>query len=144
MATIRKATEEDFELILNLIKEFSVFINTPEKVSITLEQMIQDKNYFQCMVAVDEGKIVGFATYFFAYYSWIGKSIYLDDLYVIEEFRGKGIGADLFDAIITIARDENCKKVRWQVSNWNSKAIAFYKSRGAVIDDVEMNCDLIL
>lgn len=144
MATIRKATEEDFELILNLIKEFSVFINTPEKVSITLEQMIQDKNYFQCMVAVDEGKIVGFATYFFAYYSWIGKSIYLDDLYVIEEFRGKGIGADLFDAIITIARDENCKKVRWQVSNWNSKAIAFYKTRGAVIDDVEMNCDLIL
>lgn len=144
MATIRKATEEDFELILNLIKEFSVFINTPEKVSITLEQMIQDKNYFQCMVAVDEGKIVGFATYFFAYYSWIGKSIYLDDLYVIEEFRGKGIGADLFDAIITIARDESCKKVRWQVSNWNSKAIAFYKSRGAVIDDVEMNCDLIL
>lgn len=141
---IRKATENDFEEVYSLIKEFALFIKTPGKVSITPEQMILDKDYFQCLVAVEGERIIGFATYFFAYYSWTGKAIYLDDLFVLEEFRGRNVGTMLMDSVFDTGRKENCTKVRWQVSNWNSKAIEFYKKRGAVIDDVEINCDLKL
>ena len=141
---IRKAEPIHFAEIYKLIMEFAVFINTPQKVFITPEQMANDKDYFNCLIALDNDKIVGFATYFTAYYSWTGKAIYLDDLYVLETHRKLGIGNKLFDEVIKIAKTENCKKVRWQVSNWNTKAIEFYKRRGATIDQVEINCDLII
>ncbi len=141
---IRKATEKDFESVLRLIKEFSIFIKTPEKVSVTLDQMMLDKDYFQCLVAVDNDQIVGFATYFLAYYSWTGKSLYMDDLYVSKNYRGKKIGSRLMDAVIARGREEKCRRIKWQVSKWNTQAIDFYKSRGVVIDDVEINCELML
>jgi diamine N-acetyltransferase len=141
---IRKADTDDFSEIYSLIKEFAAFIKTPEKVITTPSQMICDKEYFHCFVATDSDKIVGFSTYFIAYYSWIGKTLYLDDLYVLANYRGHGIGSKLLDKVIETAKNENCKKVRWQVSNWNKKAIDFYKSRGATIDNVEINCDLEL
>jgi diamine N-acetyltransferase len=140
--TIRKANEEDFRAILSLIKEFAVFQRTPEKVTITLGQMIKEKNLFQCLVAAtDDNEIIGFATFFFAYYSWTGKALYLDDLFVRESFRKQSIGRKLLNSIIHLAKDAQCKKVRWQVSNWNVNAINFYKKLGATIDDVEINCD---
>src|SRR3989337_2710401 len=108
---IRKATEKDFESVFRLIKEFSIFIKTPEKVSVTVDQMIFDKDYFHCLIAEDNDEIVGFATYFFAYYSWTGKSLYMDDLYVIKNYRGKRIGTKLFDAVINIGRVEKCRKI---------------------------------
>ncbi len=140
--SIRKAEPADFEAIYALIKAFAEFIKTPEKVLTTPAQMMQDKDFFNCLVAIDKDAIIGFATYFFAYYSWTGKSVYLDDLYVVAPYRGRGIGSKLLDEVIAIAKNENCKKVRWQVSNWNEKAIEFYKMRGAIIDAVEINCDL--
>lgn len=143
MITIRKAQINDFKEVYNLIKEFATFIRTPEKVVTTPEQMIEDKDYFQCYIALDKGRIIGFATYFIAYYSWTGKTFYLDDLYVLESYRGQGIGNRLLDQVIATAKEEQCKKIRWQVSNWNQKAIAFYKSKGATIDEVEINCELI-
>jgi GNAT superfamily N-acetyltransferase len=141
---IRTATENDFNAVYGLIQEFAHFIKTPEKVTVTLEQMIQDKDFFKCLVAVENDKVVGFATYFFTYYSWSGKAMYLDDLYVPEAYRGQQIGTRLLDAIIEMARQSHCKKVRWQVSNWNHRAIEFYKKRGAMVDEVEINCDLLL
>lgn len=141
---IREATENDFPQVYNLIKEFSIFIKTPEKVATTLPQMIRDKDYFQCLIAMDGDNVIGFATWFFAYYSWSGKAVYLDDLYVKAEYRGKNIGTRLMDAVFDIAQQAECKKVRWQVSNWNQEAIAFYKKRGAQVDDVEINCDQLL
>lgn len=106
--------------------------------------MVFDKDVFQALVVVHENQIIGFASYYFAYFSWTGKSIYLDDLYVKEVFRGQGIGSAIMQKVFDIGRKNNCKKVRWQVSNWNSKAIAFYKKMGAEINEVEVNCDLIL
>jgi diamine N-acetyltransferase len=142
---IRKATREDFPTILSLIKEFAIFQKTPGKVTISLAQMVKEKDYFKCLVAeTGDGELVGFASYFFAYYSWSGKAIYLDDLYVKEAFRKKAVGSQLLDAIINIAKEEQCKKVRWQVSGWNLNAIEFYKSMGAVIDDTEINCDFMI
>ena len=104
--------------------------------------MIKEKNLFQCLVAETvDNEIIGFATFFFAYYSWTGKALYLDDLYVRESFRKQSVGRKLLDQIIHVAKDSQCKKVRWQVSKWNLNAIDFYKKMGAGIDDVEINCD---
>lgn len=142
--TIRKAETSDFETIFALIREFAEFQKTPEKVKITVAEMEENKEVFHCLVAEKENQIIGFATFFPAYYSWIGKSMYLDDLYVVEAFQGNGIGKKLIEEVIGIAKADGYKKVRWQVSNWNSKAIAFYKKLGAEIDQTEINCDLLI
>ena len=143
--TIRRASRQDFPVIFSLIKEFSIFQKTPEKVTVTLEQMISDENIFKCLVAEsDDKEIAGFATFFFTYYSWSGKGLYLDDLYVKDIFRKQAIGKKLLDKIIEIAKEENCKRVRWLVSGWNKNAIDFYKKLGAVIDDTDITCDLLL
>jgi GNAT superfamily N-acetyltransferase len=104
--------------------------------------MMKDKACFKCIVATEQEKVIGFATYFFAYYSWTGKALYLDDLYIREEFRGCRAGTRLLDFVMEIAKQAECKKMRWQVSSWNKKAIGFYKKRGAHIDEVEINCEL--
>jgi len=140
--TIRKATEDDFAAILDLVVELAVFQNTPNKVTNTVELMKQEKAYFNAYVAqTSNGEITGIATYFFAYYTWVGKSLYLDDLYVREDKRGLKIGSALLKQIFEVAKNENCKRVRWQVSNWNKPAIAFYKKCGAELDDECVNCD---
>ncbi|MGZ8551500.1 MAG: N-acetyltransferase family protein [Chitinophagaceae bacterium] len=143
--TIREANENDFPAIHSLILEFAAFQKSSEKVSVTVEQMKKDKGLFRCLVAeTAEKEIIGFASYFFAYYSWSGKAVYLDDLYVTQTHRKKGVGAALLNGIIDIGRKNNCIKVRWQVSNWNKNGIDFYKRMGAEIDEVEINCDFVL
>ena len=142
---IRLAEEPDYEKVHELNQAFSQFIKTPEKFKITLEEMESEQQYFKILVAEDQEKnIVGFASTFIAWYSWIGKSLYLDDLYVIEVHRGNGLGNQLMDEVIKLAKIQGCKKVKWQVSRWNQHAIDFYKKKGAIIDDVEINCDLII
>jgi GNAT superfamily N-acetyltransferase len=139
---IRKATEADFPAILGLIKELALFEKAPEKVTNSVEQMKDEKDYFKCLVAENKsGEIVGIALYFFAYYTWVGKSLYLDDLYVKESYRKNKIGTILLNHVMEIARNENCKRVRWQVLNWNENAINMYKKSGAVIDGEWLNCD---
>lgn len=143
--TIRKATENDFAAIIELINEFAIFQKTPGKVSITLQQMQEGKDLFQSFVAeTNDHKIVGFASFYFAWFSWSGKGIYLDDLYVTELYRQQKIGSQLLNTVIDLGKKARCRKLRWQVSGWNKNAIGFYKSIGAVIDDTEINCDLNL
>jgi ribosomal protein S18 acetylase RimI-like enzyme len=138
---IRKAGENDFPAILSLIKELADFERAPEKVTNTVEQMNQEKEYFQCYIAeTDSGKIAGMALFYFAYYTWVGKSLYLDDIYVKASFRKQKIGSELLRKVFEIARKENCKRVRWQVLNWNKAAIEMYKKFGAEIDDEWLNC----
>lgn len=139
--TIRKGTEADYPAIIDLINEFALFQKTPERVTNTVEQMNADNKLFQCFVAEDETKkIIGYAAWFFAYFSWTGKALYLDDLYVVESARGQAIGTRLLHTVIEHAKASACKKVRWQVSHWNKPAIAFYRKMGAWIDAEEMNC----
>ncbi len=140
--TIRLAEEKDFPQILSYIKELALFEKAPEKVLNTVEYMKEDKDLFGCYVAEsNEGEIVGMALYFFAYFTWVGKSLYLDDLYVKPECRGLGIGSALLEKIFKLAKDENCRRLRWQVINWNQEAIDLYNKVGATIDNEWSNCD---
>jgi len=141
---IRQITESDFPVLISLFREFALFEKLPDKMTNSVEQMLVERDYLTGFVAVNsEGEILGYATYFFGYYTWIGKSLYMDDLYVRPDFRGTGIGTKLINEVIAFAKAENCKKLRWQVSEWNQPAIDFYKSLGANVDAVESNCDLL-
>ena len=143
--SIRQAAVTDFDAIYALFLQFAVFQKTPEKVLISVEQLKADQDLFKCLVAeTDDGEIVGFASYFFAYYSWSGKALYLDDLYVSPNFRGYGLGNQLLQAVVALAREQQCKQMRWLVSSWNETAISFYKKIGAEIDTTDMCCTLKL
>ena len=81
------------------------------------------------------------ALYFFAYYTWVGKSLYLEDLYIKEQYRRNKVGTALLSKIFEVARSEGCQRVRWQVLNWNRSAIEMYRNCGAEIDDGWLNCN---
>ncbi len=143
--TIRKAVEADYPQIIELFKEFAAFEKYPEKMVNSIERMTDESEYFHCYVAEDnEGKIAGYVTCFFCYYTWTGKCLYMDDLYVKPEFRGNGLGKRLINAVVEYAKNTQCHKLRWQVSGWNKPAIEFYTNLGASIDNVQLNCDLNL
>jgi ribosomal protein S18 acetylase RimI-like enzyme len=145
VVNIRAATTADFPRLIELFTEFAEFERLPEKMTNSVEKMTQESEYFHGFVATNEENIiVGYATYFFCYFTWTGKSLYMDDLYVQKSFRKCGIGKQLLESVIHLAKESYCKRVRWQVSSWNDNAKSFYQSMGAKIDDVESNCDLIL
>jgi GNAT superfamily N-acetyltransferase len=143
--TVRAAGEADFPAILDIIKALAHFERAPEKVTNTVEQMQAEKDYFHCLVAVnEEGVLIAICLYFFAYYTWVGKSLYLDDLYVLEPYRRHGVAAALLNELFEIARREKCNRIRWQVLDWNENAIKFYKRIGAILDNEWINCDFNL
>ncbi|MBP1640513.1 MAG: family N-acetyltransferase [Bacteroidetes bacterium] len=141
---IRDVEEKDFTQIVALFHEFAAFEKLPDKMTNSVEKMHNEKEFFHCFVAATaDNRIVGYVTFFFGYYTWIGKSLYMDDLYVKPEYRAAGIGTMLINRVIALAKASECHKLRWQVSEWNKPAIAFYKHLGAEIDGTEQNCDLI-
>jgi ribosomal protein S18 acetylase RimI-like enzyme len=103
--------------------------------------MKEEQENFCCFVAeTEKNEIVGMAVYFFAYYTWVGKSLYLEDIYVKEQYRRYRIGTTLLRKIFEVARQENCKRVRWQVLDWNTSAMEFYRKAGAEITSSWLNC----
>ena len=140
---IRKANEKDFSDIFSLIQELAVFEKAPEKVTNSVDQMFEEKDYIQCLVAETETKeIIGIAQYFFAYFTWSGKSLYLGDLFVKESYRGNKVGLKLLNKLFEVAKKENCKRITWQVLNWNTSAIEFYQKIGVKFDREWFNCNL--
>lgn len=141
--TIREATEADFQRLTELFREFAAFENLEHRMTNSVEKMMTEQEFFNGFVAVNPaGRIVGYATWFYCYYTFSGKSMYMDDLYITPEYQGKGLGTLLIKAVIGKARETRCNKLRWQVSEWNHTAIEFYKQLGAEIDEVERNCNL--
>ena len=138
---IRKGEEQDFPAVLDLIKELALFEKAPEKVTNTVEQMQKEQDLFELFVVENNGEIVAMALYYFSYYTWVGKSLYLDDLYVKQEYRGNGIGQELIKELFKVAQKENCSRVRWQVLDWNQAAIDLYNKMGANLDGEWINCD---
>lgn len=139
---IRIGNENDFPAILELIHELAEFERASDKVLNTVERMEKDKGYFSFFVAELDGEIVGHAIYYPVYFTWVGRSMYLDDLYVKEIYRGKGIGSKLLDKVLGAAREQECQRLRWQVLDWNEDAIRFYEKIGARIEKEWYNCDV--
>jgi GNAT superfamily N-acetyltransferase len=144
---IRKGKKEDLPRVLELIRELALFEKAPEQVTNTVADMEADGfgkiPVFEFHVAEIKNKIVGIAIYFIKYSTWKGKGIYLDDLIVTSEYRGKGIGKKLFDQVIEEARKINAKQLHWQVLDWNTPAIEFYKKYGAGIEAEWLDCKML-
>jgi len=105
--TIREATEEDFPAILSLIKELAEYERSPDAVTNSVEQMKREKEHFSCFVAeLPDGTIAGMALFFTAYFTWVGKSIYLEDIIVSKAYRQLGIGMALIKRVIRRAQDD--------------------------------------
>jgi len=139
---LRQGTKADFPAILGLIQELALFENAPEKVTNTVAQMEEEQDLFQTFVVESsQGEIIAMMLFYYVYYTWVGKSLYLDDLYVKKAYRGKGIGKKLLEKLFHIARENKCKRVRWQVLDWNQPAIDFYEKLGATLDGEWINCD---
>ncbi len=138
---IREAVEDDFPAILELIRELAEYEKSPGEVTNTVERMREEKDLFRCLVAeTTEKEIVGMALYFFAYFTWVGKSLYLEDIIVRQAYRQQKIGTELLGRVMQVAGEENCRRVRWQVLDWNEPAIAFYRKCGADINNEWLNC----
>ena len=142
---LRKATLTDMQAVHNLVKQLAEYERAPEAVITTPETYASDiaSNYFEAIVAEDldlkENKIIGMALYYFAYSTWKGRYIWLEDFVVTENYRGKGIGILLFDEMINITK-ENKTILKWQVLDWNEPAINFYKKYNAEFMDGWITC----
>lgn len=143
---IRKGKKEDLPGVFKLINELALFEKAPEEVSNTIEAMEQDgfgeNPVFGFHIAEAEGVIVGMALYFIKYSTWKGKGLYLDDLIITESMRGKGLGQKLFDVFMQEAKAIDAKQVHWQVLDWNTPAVDFYKKLGAKIDVEWWDCKM--
>ena len=142
--TIRKGNKEDLKAAFALIQELAAYEKAPEEVENTVERMMKDgfgeKPVFAFFVAEEGGEVVGLALYYYSYSTWKGKSLYLEDLVVREAHRGKGIGKQLFDRVMLEAKEEGACRVDWQVLDWNTPDIDFYKRQGAHLDGEWINC----
>jgi len=132
---IRKATIKDVSAILKLIKELSIFEKMSQEVLATEENLRESlfgaKPYAQVLLAEIEGEPIGYALYFFNFSTFLGRpGLYLEDIYVNEKYRGKGIGTALLKHCAHIARENNCLRMEWLVLKWNP-ARDFYKHIGA-------------
>lgn len=143
--TIEQIREDDFEDLIFLFEEFAGFQKLSERMINTVERMNAEKDFFRGFI-IRNGRreILGYTIFFFAYFTWTGKALYMDDLYIRERYRGQGLGKLLINKVKEYAEDTGCHKVRWQVSDWNHPAINFYKELGAIVDNLERNCDLNL
>jgi diamine N-acetyltransferase len=138
---IRPSTPQDLPAIHGLILELAAFENGLDRVHNTLAQMEAEQDCFQCLVAESPaGVVVGMALYYPVYYTWVGKTMYLDDLYVQPDFRGQGLGMRLLEGVFEAGRAAGCKQVRWQVLDWNAPAIQLYEGIGAQLDGEWINC----
>jgi GNAT superfamily N-acetyltransferase len=146
MITIRKAIQADIPDIIALVKELALFEKAPEEVTVTAEDYLQngfkENSLFDCNLAYFYGELAGFSLWYFRFSTWKGKRLYLEDLYVREPFRGKGIGKILLNRVIDEAKVTQCSGLMWQVLEWNEPAIEFYKKYNAQLDGEWINVNL--
>jgi GNAT superfamily N-acetyltransferase len=136
MLVIRAAQPEDVKTIRKLIQGLAEYEHEPQAAEATEDDLLRDgfgaEPKFRCLIAEWEGAPVGFALYFYNYSTWKGRpGIYLEDLFVWPEYRGKGIGKALLLHVARIAAAEHCGRYEWQVLDWNTPAIEFYEALGA-------------
>jgi GNAT superfamily N-acetyltransferase len=133
---IRPAGVEDVPIILKLIRDLATYERAPHEVTATEEQLVDvlfgEKPAAEVLLAFEGESAVGFAVYFYNFSTWLGRpGLYLEDLFVKPEKRGKGYGRALLVELAKIALERGCGRMEWAVLDWNEPAIKFYRSLGA-------------
>ena len=145
--TIRPATRSDIPTILDFVRALATYEREPHAVTATKAGLERDgfgpNPFYFCLIAEHDKRPAGFALYFFNYSTWLGRpGLYLEDLFVEPEFRGRGIGKALLERVAAIAVEKNCPRLQWEVLDWNTPAIDFYKAMGAEFLDEWRNVRL--
>ena len=141
---IRIATEADVPLILSFIRALADYEKLADRVIATEDSVRQtlfgNPRFAEVLIAEEDANPVGFALFFHNYSTFLARpGVYLEDLFVKPEARGRGYGKALLARLAEIARERNCGRVEWAVLDWNEPSIAFYRSLGAVsLDDWRM------
>jgi GNAT superfamily N-acetyltransferase len=133
---IRPARVEDVPVILELICDLATYERAPDEVTATEEQLVDvlfgERPSAEVLLAFEGKSPVGFAVFFYNFSTWLGRpGLYLEDLFVKPEKRGKGYGRALLVDLAKIARDRGCGRMEWAVLDWNEPAIKFYRALGA-------------
>ena len=134
-AAFRGACPEDTALILRFIRELAAYEQLEDQVVAdeeTLRRWIFEKKGAEVLFVLEDGREVGFALYFHNFSTFLGRSgVYLADLFVLPEYRGRGSGKALLCRLAAIAKEEGCGRLEWWCLDWNKPSIDFYKSMGA-------------
>jgi GNAT superfamily N-acetyltransferase len=143
---IRLGTKDDLPRVLELVKELAAYERAPHEVINTVEQMEIDgfgrHPLYGMYVAESRKNIVGISVYYYRYSTWKGKRLYLEDIVVSQQERGKGIGKMLFEQTMKKSLEDNCTGMMWQVLEWNEPGIHFYEKYGAKFDREWVNVTL--
>ena len=143
---IRKGAQSDIPEVLSLIRELAEYERALDSVEVTEEQLVADgfgsSPLYEFLIATQDGQIIGMSLYYYRYSTWKGKGLYLEDLIVREAFRGDGVGKKLLLETARLAREQQCTGMYWQVLDWNTPAIDFYRSLGSEFDREWINCKL--
>ena len=134
--TIHPATRDHLPALLSLIRELAAYEKKRHKAVVTEEDLLRDgfgpQPKFRALIAEWKGGAAGYASFFYFYSTFQGRpALFLEDLFVLDEFRGKGIGKALLAAVAKLAVEEGCFGLRWEVLDWNKPAIEFYEKLGA-------------
>ena len=133
---IRETNEKDCELILSLIKEIAEYEKMSNQVIATEETLLEyifKNNRAEVVILELDKNPIGYALFFYNFSTFVGRSgLYLEDIFIKKEFRGRGIGKEVFKFLARKAREEGCKRMEWVCLDWNEPSINFYKSLGAV------------
>ncbi|NYF79310.1 GNAT family N-acetyltransferase [Granulicella arctica] len=135
---IRQAIPSDVPQILAFIRELAEYERDLDAVLATEADLLRDgftePKRFHCLIAEWGNQPAGMAHYFYSYSTWTGHAgIYIEDLFVRSEFRGKGIGKELLASVAAVAVAEGCPRLEWSVLDWNQPSIDFYHQMGAVM-----------
>lgn len=134
--TIRKAQKEDMASIFDLVVELAIYERAPQavKTNVTDFENAFDENIFEVLVATIDNRVIGMVLFYMTFSTWRGKCIYLEDFYVVPEYRQSGIGQQLFNRFIDESKLLNARMVKWQVLDFNDPALAFYRKNNATIE----------
>ena len=142
MIKIREASLGDEQSIYDLVKALAVYEKAPNEVINTPSQIAKDlfdDKICYAYVAEKNNLIIAFALYYVSYSTWKGKSLYLEDLFVLPEYRKDGVGGLLFDEVVATAKRWKVKRMDWQILDWNEPALNFYKKKNAHLDSGWVN-----
>ncbi|WP_197091500.1 GNAT family N-acetyltransferase [Sphingobacterium endophyticum] len=143
---IRNAVKEDCSKLLELIKELALYEKAPEQVTVSMEEFVDSgfgKNpVWWAFVGEFNGEIIGMSLFYIRYSTWKGRRLYLEDIIVTEKMRGKGIGKELLDHTISYAKENGFSGMMWQVLDWNTPAIDFYKKYDTNFDGGWINVNI--